>query len=294
MNATADATSAPGAPRPSAARSTGVAAPAIDHCGPTPKWTQLREILLEQLESGRDVDAPMPSERELGQRFGLSRMTVRQAVDALVAEGRLYRVPGKGTFVAQPKIVMPLQLTSFTEDMRARGLTAGAVDLGRSQEPADEAVATSLDLQPGDPVLVLVRLRTAEGQPMALERAHLPAGRVPRLLEQPLTDTSLYVVLRERYGLHVERGEQTIEAVSAAAADADLLHVPRGSPVLRLVRRSWADGRPLEHVVSTYRGDRYQLRVALDAPTPAPARPLPRSAAPTSAHPPARTSGGPR
>lgn len=249
-----------------------VAAAAIAHSGPTPKWSQLREILLTHLE-GVAVDAAMPSERELGQQFGLSRMTVRQALDALVQEGRLYRVPGRGTFVAQPKFVMPLQLTSFTEDMRARGQVAGAVDLGRSEVPASAALAASLELEPGAPLLVIERLRTADGEPMAIERAHLPASLAPGLLDHPLSDSSLYAVLRDRYGLVLEAGEQTIEAVAATVTDGDLLHVPRGSPVLRLVRRSFADGRPVEHVLSTYRGDRYQLRVALDAPRP-PGRPL--------------------
>lgn len=244
-------------------------APQIDHRSPTPKWTQLRDILLSRLETGSEVDSPIPSERELGAEFGLSRMTVRQAVDALVQEGRLYRVPGRGTFVAQPKLVMPLTLTSFTEDMRARGHVPGAVDLGRREVPAAAALAASLGLEPGDRVVVVERLRTADGEPMAIERAHLPALLVPGLLDAPLTD-SLYAVLRERYGLHLETGEQTIEAVPAPDADAELLHVPRASPVLRLVRRSFATptagpARPVEHVVSTYRGDRYSLRVALSS-----------------------------
>lgn len=252
----------------------GSAAGRINHDGPTPKWTQLREILLGLLDAGRAVDEAMPSERQLGQRFGLSRMTVRQAVDTLVAEGRLYRVPGKGTFVAAPKIVMPLQLTSFTEDMRARGLTAGAVDLGRHESAATPTIAGSLNLQPGDPVFVIERLRTADNEPMAIERVHLPAHLAPGLLDQPLENTSLYAVLRERYGLVLDAGQQTIEAVPAPTADADLLHISRGSPVLLLVRQSSCHGQPVEHVISTYRADRYQLRVSLDAPARHPGRPL--------------------
>ena len=249
----------------------------IDHAGPVPKHSQMRGILLGLVEASQSAHTAIPSERDLGQRFGLSRMTVRQAVDALVAEGRLYRVPGKGTFVAPPKIEMPLQLTSFTEDMRARGHVAGAVDLGRHELPATEAVAEALDLRPGDPVVVIERLRTADGEPMAIERAHLAATLVPGLLRESLEGRSLYAILRERYGLVLDDGTQTIEAVAASAAEADLLHVPRGHPVLRLVRRSTANGRPVEHVVSTYRGDRYQLRVALQTPVaPAPGGPAVR------------------
>ena len=97
----------------------------IDHHSPVPKYSQLREILLDLVETELDADQSIPSERELSTRFGLSRMTVRQSVDHLVSEGRLYRVQGKGTFVARPKIDMPLRLTSFSEDMRARGMEPG-------------------------------------------------------------------------------------------------------------------------------------------------------------------------
>src|SRR5262247_1041326 len=104
----------------------------IDPRSPVPKYFQLREILLDLIDSGElPLDTPIPSERELCRRHGLSRMTVRQALDHLVTEGRLYRVPGKGTFVARPKIEMPLRLVSFTEDMRNRGLEPGARDLAR-------------------------------------------------------------------------------------------------------------------------------------------------------------------
>jgi len=245
----------------------GAAASArIDPSSPEPKWSQLRGILLDLVADELEADRPIPSERELGDRFGLSRMTVRQAVDRLVAEGALYRVPGRGTFVARAKIVMPLRLTSFTQDMRARGLAPGAVDIGRGTVAASEVVAGSLGLAPGDPVHLVERLRTADGEPMAIERAHLPARVTPGLLDETLEDRSLYAVLQEKFGLLLDTGEQTIEAVTAAASDARLLGVSRGSPVLLLVRRSFAGDLPVEYVTSTYRGDRYQLRVSLDAP----------------------------
>jgi GntR family transcriptional regulator len=167
----------------------------IDPTSPVPKYFQLREILLDLIEDDElPVDAPIPSERELCQRFGLSRMTVRQAVDHLVTEGRLYRVPGKGTFVARPKIEMPLRLVSFTEDMRARGLEPGARDLDRRTTPANAHLARVFDVPPGTDVHVIERLRTADGEPMAVERSHIPLTVAPGLPDTPLSDASLYDV----------------------------------------------------------------------------------------------------
>lgn len=239
----------------------------IDPTSPVPKYFQLREILLDLIEEAElPVDALIPSERELCQRYGLSRMTVRQAVDHLVSEGRLYRVPGKGTFVARPKIEMPLRLVSFTEDMRTRGLEPGARDLDLRTTPANAHLARVFDVPPGTGVHIIERLRTADGEPMAVERSHIPAALAPDLLTAGLAGKSLYDVLETRYAVTFDAGEQTIEAGIADTADARLLDLPRGSAVLLLQRKSFMNGACVELAVSTYRADRYQLRSALEIP----------------------------
>ncbi|GIJ47681.1 HTH-type transcriptional repressor YvoA [Virgisporangium aliadipatigenens] len=235
----------------------------IDARSPVPKYYQLREILLDLIERELAVDAPVPSERELAARYGLSRMTARQAVEHLVSEGRLYRVQGKGTFVSRPKIDIPLRLTSFTEDMRARGMTPGSRDLGRRLIPATAAVARELALEGGAPVYAIERLRTADGVPMALERSHIPAALAPDLMERTLEGVSLYEVLADVYGVVLDRGDQVIEAGIADSGDAGLLGLAPGSAVLLLQRRCWAGTTPAEYAVSTYRADRYQLRASL-------------------------------
>ena len=240
----------------------------IDARSPVPKYSQLREILLDLIANELPVDAPVPSERELAARYGMSRMTARQAVEHLVSQGRLYRVQGKGTFVARPKIDMPLRLASFSEDMRARGLSPGSRDLGRRIEPAGTGVARELGLPAGTPVHVIERLRTADGVPMALERSHLPVHLVPDLHEHPLANSSLYELLATRYGLVLDRGDQVIEAGIADRADAALLHLAPGSAVLLLERRCWAGQVAVEYAVSTYRADRYRLRARLDGAVP--------------------------
>ncbi|HEU5156224.1 MAG TPA: GntR family transcriptional regulator [Streptosporangiaceae bacterium] len=239
----------------------------IDPNSPVPKYFQLRTIVLDLIESAElPVNAAVPSERELCQRFGLSRMTVRQAIDQLVAEGRLYRVPGKGTFVARPKIEMPLRLVSFSEDMLARGLRPGAIDIARRTIPATVLLARTFDTDPGTPIHVIERLRTANGEPMAIERAHILASLAPDLLDRRLADRSLYGVLEAVYGLVFDAGDQIINAGVVDTADARHLKISRGSPVLLLERRSYADGICAELTMSTYRADRYQLHTTLEVP----------------------------
>ncbi len=246
----------------------------IDPTSPVRKHYQLREILLDMIEREFAVDDCIPSERELCARYGLARMTVRQALDHLVNEGRLYRVHGKGTFVARPKIGMQLRLASFTADMRARGMQPGSVDISRQLMPAGRHVAVELGLAPDDPVHVIERLRTADGVPMAIERNYYPAELTPGLLDEPLTDVSLFTVLTERYGLVFDDGEQVVEAGIADASDAELLEVPTGSAVLLYSRRALSAGRPVEYAVATYRGDRYKVTLGLDVPAPRPRPPL--------------------
>ena len=239
----------------------------IDPSGPLPKYLQLRAILLEMIEEERlPVDAPVPSERELCRRFGVSRMTVRQAVDQLVAEDRLRRIPGKGTFVARPKIELALQLTSFTKDMRARGMVPGSRDLDRRVVRASAHLAKELGIQPGEEVHFIERLRTADGEPLSIERAHIPVKLAPDLADYDLSDKSLYELLERRYGLVMDAGELTIDGGLADPSDADLLKLPRGGAVLLLQRRSFSGGVCAELGVSTYRADRYQLRTSLEMP----------------------------
>jgi len=246
-----------------------VAVPGIDPHGPVPKYAQLREILLDLIERDElPPGAPIPSERELCRRYGLSRMTVRQAVDRLVAEGRLQRVPGKGTFVAQPRIELTLPLTSFTEDIRSRGMAPGARELGRRVVRAGPHLAARLGIRPGDAVHVIERLRTTDGEPVGIDRTHIPAALAPGLEEADLTGRSLHALLEARYGIVMDGGELTITAGTADPADASLLGLPGGAAVLVLHRRSFAGGVCAEYGVSTYRADRYQLKAALGAPAP--------------------------
>jgi GntR family transcriptional regulator len=229
-----------------------------------PKGEQLQEIL-EGMVAGLEPGAVLPSERLLAERYGVARATVVQAVEGLAARGLVYRIHGSGTFVAEPKFRQPLTLTSFTEDMRARGMTPGSVVRNQAVVPATEVVARHLALVPGTPVVHLERVRTADGEPMALERTHLPAGRLPGLERAELTDTSLYELLEREWGVRVASADQWASVVRLASDEAACLHVPPDQPAL-LFQRVTRDpsGTPVEYVRSLYRGDRYEVHTRLE------------------------------
>jgi GntR family transcriptional regulator len=234
---------------------------------PIPLYYQIKTRLLEQIEAGMKPGDRMPSERELTERFGVSRMTARQALVELENEGYLVRVQGKGSFVATPKIEQPLAtLTSFTEDMRRRGLEAGAEVLQAGEVPAGRRVAQALGIAETAPVFRLERLRLAGGVPMALETSHLDVAYFPNLGALDFAHVSLYQILRERYGVRLVRATQSLEAVPADERQAEILHVREGSPLMLMERVSRDQhGRPVEMVRSYYRGDRYRFVAELQS-----------------------------
>lgn len=223
-----------------------------------PKYRELADAIRAEI-AGAPVGSPTASERQLAEETGVSRMTARRAIDELVREGLLTREVGRGTFVARPVVSVPLQLTSFTEDMLARGYEPSSSVLHAGIVPADEHVAAIFGLAPGDSVMVLSRLRLADGVPIAIERSHLRASRFPGIEGIDFARESLYRVLVEDYGVRFDAGEQVIRAAIARPSDADTLAIAAGSPVLELVRTSISHGEVIEWTTSTYPGSRFEL-----------------------------------
>jgi len=231
-----------------------------------PLYHQLKAIIEERIESGEWAPgAQVSSERELCEQFKISRITVRQALAELVVEGRLTRDQGRGTFVAKPRIEQQLtQLTGFTQDMQARGQRPGATVLQLEAATAPPAQARALQLKPVEPVVLLKRLRLADGEPLAVETAYLPDRLCHGLLSENLEDRSLYKLLTEKFNIAPARAEQQIEAVACPAAEAKLLRIRKNSPVLHMHRTTFdRDDRPFERVESYYRGDKYVFRAEL-------------------------------
>jgi GntR family transcriptional regulator len=224
------------------------------------KGQALREII-EALVASLGPGAPLPSERLLADRYGLARMTVRSEVDRLVAEGIVYRLHGRGSFVAEPRVAQAGLLSSFSEDMRARGLTPGSIVRSHQVTAAGPFLAGTLELAPGTALAEFERLRTADGAPLALERVYLPAERFPGIGAADLEHGSLFELLAG-YGVSLTHADQRVFAVAIEAGEAALLGVPAGAPGLRfhtLARDS--AGTPAYYATSLYRGDRYEIEL---------------------------------
>lgn len=229
--------------------------------GAGPKGQALRAILSD-LVAALPPGAELPSERELAERYGLARMTVRSEIERLAAQGLVYRLQGRATFVAAPRVAQAGALSSFTEDMIARGLTPGSIVRSTETMEADGVVAAHLELAPGDPVFHLERVRTADGRPMAVEHAYLPMRRFAGIEQVDFTEASLFEVLGERFAVSLRDAHQRVVAVAIGPDEAALLDVAEGGPGLRfhsLGRDS--EGRPVYYAISLFTGAHYEIEM---------------------------------
>jgi GntR family transcriptional regulator len=238
----------------------------LDKRSHLPLHQQLKAAIEDRVLSGEWLPGTqVPSERELCEQYEISRITVRQALSALVMEGRLVRTQGRGTFVASPRIEQQLtQLTGFTQDMQARGKRPSAQILEAGNISALPNVARALKIKVGESVIMLKRLRLADGEPVAIEIAYLLESRCHGILKEKLATRSLYDILTRKYNLKPVRAVQQMEAIACPASEAKLLGMRRGAPVLHIHRTTYArDGQAFELVESFYRGDRYTFYAEL-------------------------------
>ncbi|MEF2277326.1 GntR family transcriptional regulator [Deinococcus sp. YIM 134068] len=228
----------------------------------TPVYVQVAQGLAARIEAGAiERGSALPAERDLASALGVSRVTVRQGLALLAQRGLLTRRHGSGTFVNPPSQAASAPrslglLTGFSEDVRSRGGTPGARVLAFECARPTPQEAMTLALSPTDGVYRVRRLRTADGEPLAVEESTLPAATVGPLTEEDVTDASLYALLRAR-GLSPVRGVRHLRAVNADRQLARWLGVPTGAALLATERVSWTvGGRPVEHARAHYRGDR--------------------------------------
>jgi GntR family transcriptional regulator len=233
-----------------------------------PFYHQLYEILHGKIARGEWKPGDMiPPESELIEQYQVSRVTVRQALDILVNEGLIYRQQGRGTFVAHPAVEQGLvRLINFTQDMCNRGFEPGTKVLFSALVPAPPDIAEKLQIEPGEELACLERLRLADGEPMSIEKSHLIHRYCPGVLQHDFTSDSLREYLDRTYGIRWAHAKQVIRAILAFPDLAHLLSVRPKSPLLYIERVSYTERNiPLEFLRIYYRGDRYSLHNELQS-----------------------------
>jgi GntR family transcriptional regulator len=219
-----------------------------------PLYFRIQRDIAESIDAGEyPPGARIPSETALAERYGVTRMTVRQAVDGLITDGLVTRRQGSGTYVLRPLQAQRAlnRLTGFTEDMHAQGHRATSVELERGEREPSPFVQEQLELQAGAHVILLERLRTVEHDPVAVHRVWLPLWLAPELARRSIDGASLYQTLEQDLGVRLGSARQRITAVAATKRQAELLRVSRGSPLLfteRVTRD--VNNRPVEFAES--------------------------------------------
>ncbi len=235
---------------------------AISRESKVPFYYQLYEILRSHIAD--DHWAPgdaLPTENELVETYQVSRSTVRQALDVLVSEGLIYRQRGRGTFVAHPTIEQTLsRIVSFTDDMLQRGMQPGTKVLFSGLISAPEDIAKRLNIQPGEELTRLERLRLADGEPMSLEESYLIHRYCPGILEHDYSSEPLRRVLEDKCNVRLTHAKQTIRAVNATRKQAGKLGIKAQAALLFIERVSYSSQNiPVEFIRFYHRGDRYTL-----------------------------------
>jgi GntR family transcriptional regulator len=240
----------------------------LDPRSGVPLYMQVERSLRDRISAGEWAPgAQIPTEEKLCSAYGVSRVTVQQAMSNLVADGLVVRERGRGRFVRDSGLIARERgVTSFTTELHEIGLKPGSLVLERSVLTAQQAdIADTLQLKKSDAVIRWKRLRTANDEPIALQTSVLPLRRFPGLEDADLEGASLYDILFERYGLLDVEAVDTYAVASLDQADAKLLSVPKGSPAFLVERLTLAADGPVEHTRSLIRGDRYRVRLTLGA-----------------------------
>lgn len=227
----------------------------------TPRYARIEQGLRDRIQSGElPPGAQLPSENDIVEQFAVSRITAKRVLNDLVKSGLAYRQQGRGTFVGQPKIREISGFTSFTEDMKSRGLSPSSKVLFFDEIVSDIEVSRRLGLKEDKRVYRLQRIRFADEKPVALETVYLPIRLCPELLKEDLERGSLYTVLRNKYHVYPAWADAEIESAPATQIDAQYLELKPGDPVLIARRLTYTRSfEVIETAHSVYRGDRFSF-----------------------------------
>ncbi len=244
---------------------------AVSRSNPLPLYHQVLEVLREDLEAGKFMPGAMfPSESELINRFGVSRATVRKALDELELAGLITRIQGQGTFVRARRIEQELTaLTGFVEDMLQMNYRPSAKVITIEQVVADEKIAVNLGLPKGTPVTYIERVRLANEEPISFDITWLPNPLGEQIARENLAVFPIYSLLEGKYNVHLDHATYRIESTLARHLVAQHLKVNVGSPILAIERAAYCtDGKPVDYEILHYRGDRIRLTMNLNRKRP--------------------------
>jgi GntR family transcriptional regulator len=229
---------------------------------------QLKTILASQINRGElQPHEKLPSERQLCRNFGISRMTVRHALSALTRGGLVYTQPGKGIFVADPRLSLNVQvsLAGWSEDILRSGAIPSSILLEACLCQATPELAQALHAADGEELVRIKRLRLVDNVPLAVQTAHLPHGLCPDILTHDLATQSLIRILGKEYGMRLARAEETVRAMLATPEERELLNLPEPAPVLSTERTTYlGGGEVIEYSQGVFCGEWYRLRFGLD------------------------------
>lgn len=230
---------------------------------PKPLYQQLEDLIRGKIESGEwKPNTAIPSESELNQMFNVSRMTIRSACSQLVQEGLLYRVPGKGTFVADAKITTEsLAYMGFREQLERMGYEISTEVLSVEKIAANHHTAKKLQIPEGTPIVEIQRLRFLKGDPISLHYSYIPEEYSGHLSEKELETEQLCVLLKRNHGLNPNRVIETLESATARENESTLFYVNPGYPLLILEDVLFDQKeKPYEYSKVVFRGDKIKLR----------------------------------
>lgn len=237
----------------------------IDKNSSVPIYVQLEEYIKQKIKEGVYLPGEsLPTERELTELFGVSRMTIRQAITNLDHQGVLYRSHGKGAFVSKEIIEKKLEIESFSEDMVKRGLVPSSKLLYFEKITPDSQISQKLKLSENEQVFFLNRLRLANDEPMAIEYSYLPEKYFPDLMKYNLMKCSLYTLMKQEYHLDFKYMKQDIKAVTISKKEAELLlNKSRGFGLLSQRTIFNEDESPVEYTKTIYNPDRYTFNLTI-------------------------------
>lgn len=239
----------------------------LERDNPKPLYLQLKEVLVNAIESEKwQVNEKIPSENRLSEQYGLSRMTVRSVLTDLVKEGLLYRVQGKGTFVAEKISTVSPSYVGIREQLEKQGYEVETKVLDFEVCKSNAAVARYMQIESGEDVFKIRRLRSVKGEPISIHTSYIHPVYSEQLTREMLEEEQLCVLLSEKYGVEKKRAEETLEAVPAEAGDAKLLGIEPRTPVLLLGDILYAkeSTKPYEYTRIVFRGDKIKIHLHYD------------------------------